>query len=134
MPKLQIWNAKLQREKVALWYFYCTGLKTRKPSKKPFLIKKIIKKEHDFSWLRNLQKWSVSDWTPVDFSDESTYLRADGLRLVKTAKGEWLNESCTIKTAKHSPYIMVCEGITFQGLRKVLIIKGPINSKNTRHL
>lgn len=105
------------------------GLRANRPAKKPLLTQKM--KKTRFEWAKTFKNWTVDDWSQVIFSDESKFnlFGSDGNKYVRRRKGERYNENCTLKTVKHSPYVMVWGCITYHGVGELLILRGSVNTE-----
>ena len=105
------------------------GLRASRPAKKPLLTQKM--KKTRLEWAKTFKNWTVDDWSQVIFSDESKFnlFGSDGNKYVRRRKGERYNENCTLKTVKHSPYVMVWGCITYHGVGQILILRGSVNAE-----
>lgn len=91
-----------------------SGLKSYRPSKKPFLTVKNIKDRLTFC--RKYKDFSNQDWSRVMFSDEATICQFYSFtRHVRRPPGERNNERYLIPHVKNAPKVMIWGAICARG-------------------
>lgn len=90
------------------------GLKSYTPAKKPRLSPKNVADRVAFC--RKYEKWSVSDWEKVLFSDESTITQFYSFcRHVRRPPGKRFNEKYMVASVKQAPKVMVWGAMSVLG-------------------
>jgi len=105
------------------------GFRSRVPKKKPFLSAR--QKRARLLWCRKRLLWGTQDWGKVLFSDESVFcvsVGPQGHRVWRFSR-EAFQQQCLKRTVKFSTSIMVWGCISANGLGKLCVLKGTVNSE-----
>lgn len=91
-----------------------SGLKSRKPKKKPLLTAAMMKRRLAWAW--QYHSWTSDDWYKVVFSDESILqILDDRASAVHRRVGEVYHPDCVVRSVKNPQSIMVLGAISVHG-------------------
>jgi hypothetical protein len=104
------------------------GLRGCKAKRKPLLTEK--QRHNRLRWAKAHANWTVNDWKKVVFSDESTFNVNNhaGNCYVRRFPGEENSPQCILPTIKHPISVMFWGCITSNGVGRLSICSGMMNS------
>ena len=103
-----------------------SGLRARRPRKKPKLTPAMIKKRYE--WARHHKNFTKDDWSKVCFSDESIFhIIDDRTSYVRRHPGEAFHPDCILERVKHSTSVMVWSVMSVYGPGRLHIVEGNMN-------
>ena len=110
---------------------FSSGLKARRPAKKPLLKKDHILQRMEFA--KSVKLWGIIEWSNVIFSDESKFCLdgSDGQKFVRRRSGEKYRPDLVdgrLKFGRGS--IMVWAFITNFGDRGICLVEGHMDSED----
>jgi len=105
------------------------GLRARIPRKKPFL--NVTQRQKRLEWAKEHQKWTLEHWKKVIWSDETriSIFGSDGAYYVRRRPGEECLPACLTPTMKHPLGVMVWGCMAWNGVGRLQVIDGIMNSK-----
>lgn len=90
------------------------GLKSHKPSRKPFLTAK--NRRDRLAFCRQYRNWTAEQWKTVMFSDETKVSQFRSYRpSVRRPQGQRYNERYVVKSVRSTPSVMIWGAITASG-------------------